>query len=177
MLHANRSNSDSWIQSLWHTLMQDVINSKKMDVLNTFSAWLVQAVHAKTACSHVTLHKPNSNAVSARELFKRWRLGKSCSLQWKNLFLVLGFRFFVSDVISGILLGHFGPNRLYFNKMWGLMKRSFTWNRFPIKIYDWFLACFICGVKLFEIHQFHNLALHYFIKHIYPCQLPIYNVK
>ena len=28
--------------------------------------------------------------------------------------------------------------------------RSFTWNRFPIKICDWFLAYFTCGAKLLE---------------------------
>ena len=30
------------------------------------------------------------------------------------------------------------------------MMRSFTWNRFPIKIFDWFLASFTCGTKLLE---------------------------
>jgi len=30
------------------------------------------------------------------------------------------------------------------------MMRSVTWNRFPIKNCDWFLASFTCGVKLLE---------------------------
>ena len=30
------------------------------------------------------------------------------------------------------------------------MMRSFTWNQSPIKICDWFLAYFTCGVKLLE---------------------------
>jgi len=33
------------------------------------------------------------------------------------------------------------------------MMRSFTWNRFPIKIFDWFLAYFTCGLKLLEVYQ------------------------
>jgi len=36
------------------------------------------------------------------------RLGTSSSLQLRKFF-VYGFRFFVSDVISGVLLGLFGP--------------------------------------------------------------------
>jgi len=37
------------------------------------------------------------------------RRGKSSSLHLKKIFLLRGCRFFVSDVISGGLLGHFGP--------------------------------------------------------------------
>jgi len=55
---------------------------------------------------HVALHKNLSGPVSATGLVKR--CGKSCSLHAKN-FLVRGCGFFVSDVISGGLLGHFGP--------------------------------------------------------------------
>ena len=37
------------------------------------------------------------------------RRGKSSSLHLKKIFLLEGCRFFVSDVISGGLLGHLGP--------------------------------------------------------------------
>jgi len=37
------------------------------------------------------------------------RLGKSSSLHSKKIFLLGGCGFFVSDVISGGLLGHLGP--------------------------------------------------------------------
>jgi len=42
------------------------------------------------------------------------RLGKSCRevFAMKKNFLVGGFGFFVSDVTSGGLLGHFGPLHL-----------------------------------------------------------------
>jgi len=33
-------------------------------------------------------------------------------------------------------------SRYHLNKMIGLMMRGVTWNGFPIKICDWFLACF-----------------------------------
>ena len=39
------------------------------------------------------------------------RRGKSSSLHSKKNFLLGGFVFFVSDVISGGLLGHLGPGR------------------------------------------------------------------
>ena len=41
------------------------------------------------------------------EVFKR--RGKSSSLHSKKIFLLGGCGFFVSDVISGGLLGHLGP--------------------------------------------------------------------
>jgi len=34
--------------------------------LNTFSAWFIQVVCAKTACLHMALCKPNSGAVITR---------------------------------------------------------------------------------------------------------------
>jgi len=37
------------------------------------------------------------------------RRGKSSSLHWKKIFFAWGCGFFVSDVISGGLLGHLGP--------------------------------------------------------------------
>jgi len=40
------------------------------------------------------------------------RLGKSCSLHLKKNVLVGGYGFFVSDVISGKLLGHLGQLHL-----------------------------------------------------------------
>jgi len=45
----------------------------------------------------------------------------------------------------------FQIDRFYLNKIIGLTMRSDTWNRFPIKICDWFLAYFTCGVKLLEL--------------------------
>jgi len=41
------------------------------------------------------------------------RLGKCCSLHSKNNFLVGGWQFFVSDVISGGILGHLDPLHLF----------------------------------------------------------------
>jgi len=46
-----------------------MIITKQM--LNIFSARLIQAVCAKTACSHMSLCEHNSSTKSARELFKR----------------------------------------------------------------------------------------------------------
>jgi len=49
-------------------------------MLNTFGARLIQAVRAKTACSHMALHEHNSGIVSGRAVQTLRRLSKSCSL-------------------------------------------------------------------------------------------------
>jgi len=62
----------------------------------------------KTACLHVALCRHNSGAESARELFKSSKDLPSVMVCNEKKFLVLGFGFFVSDIIIGVLLGHFG---------------------------------------------------------------------
>ena len=77
--------------------------------INTFHARLIQAFRVKTACSHVALHEHNSGVESPRELFKGSKDSASLVVCNDKKFSVLGFGFFVSDVIRGGLLGHFGP--------------------------------------------------------------------
>jgi len=80
--------------------------------INTFSAGLIQAVHVKTAYSHMVLCKPNSSTVSARELFKCSKdLASLVVCNDKKIFLVLGFRFFV-----GILFVNFVLDTHFLNK-------------------------------------------------------------
>jgi len=55
------------------------------------------------------LHKCNSIAVSARELFKCSKYSASLVVCNEKNFLLGGCRFFVSDVISEGLLRHLGP--------------------------------------------------------------------
>jgi len=81
-----------------------ILTTSGVIALNTFVAGLNQAVHAKTAGSHVALREHNSGAESCRELFKgskdlashsaKTRLSKSSSLHSKK-FLVGRCRFFV----------------------------------------------------------------------------------
>jgi len=80
--------------------------------INTFHARLIQAFRVKTACSHVALHEHNSGVESPRELFKGSKDSASLVVCNDKKFSVLGFGFFVSDVIRGGLLGHFGPLHL-----------------------------------------------------------------
>jgi len=61
----------------------------------------------KNAKTHVALH---GNISAPGQSVKRH--GKSSSLHLKKIFLLWGCRFFVSDVISGGLLGYLGPLRL-----------------------------------------------------------------
>jgi len=70
---------------------------------------LIQVVHAKTAGLHVAFHGNFSGSVCATDPQKLKRLGKSCSLHSKTMFLVGGCGFFVSDVRSGGLLQHLDP--------------------------------------------------------------------
>ena len=55
------------------------------------------------------LGRHNSGAESTRELFKRSKDSASLVVCNAKNFLVLGFGFFVSDIISGVLLDHFEP--------------------------------------------------------------------
>jgi len=76
---------------------------------------LIHAVRAKTAGSHVALRENFSGLVSATDAVKR--LGKSYICTWKKTFGgVCGF--YMSDVISGGLLGHLGPLHLALGPNW-----------------------------------------------------------
>jgi len=60
----------------------------------------------KTGFSHVSLHEHNSGTKSARELFKLSKDSGSLRVtNEKKIVLVSDFEFFVSDIISGVLLG------------------------------------------------------------------------
>jgi len=75
---------------------------------NTFVARLIQAVHMESPGSHVSLHGHNSGAECARELFKHAKDLASLRVRNETKFSVVGFKFFVSDIISAVLLGLFG---------------------------------------------------------------------
>jgi len=71
----------------------------------------IQAVHTKTTRSHMALHRNISGAVNTRNLFKGSKdLARLVVCSEKKF--VSDCRFFVCDVISGILLGHCGPLHL-----------------------------------------------------------------
>jgi len=58
-------------------------------------------------CIGITL--PTIAVESCSNLQKIWQV---FPFAMKQTFLVLGFRFFVSDIISGVVLGLFGPLHL-----------------------------------------------------------------
>ena len=67
---------------------------------------------AKTTRLYVALRERNSGAKIGRELFKGSKDLASLLVCTQKNFLVRGWGFFVSDVISGGLLGHLGPLNL-----------------------------------------------------------------
>jgi len=71
-----------------------------MLILNTSAARLIQVVRNKTDGLHVALYRNFSSTVSATDLVKVSRLGKSCSLHSKKYFLVEECGFFANYVIS-----------------------------------------------------------------------------
>jgi len=74
---------------------------------------LIQAVHKKTAGSHVALRGNISAPVSVTNLVEVSKDVASLAVcTRKKFFLVGGCRFFVSDVISGGLFGHLGQLHL-----------------------------------------------------------------
>jgi len=80
--------------------------------VNTFAANLNHAVCTKTAGPHIALHKHNSGDESGRELFKCSKDLASLVVCTQKKFLGGDCKFFVSDIISGGLLGHLGPLHL-----------------------------------------------------------------
>jgi len=64
-----------------------------------FGAGLIHEVCAKTGCSHVSLHGRNSGAESARELFTHSASLWVCIVCNEKKIYVLGFRFFVSNIM------------------------------------------------------------------------------
>ena len=105
LLHLDSSNSRFLHFYIW---IQATPGSSKV-ILNTFTAGLNQTVCTKTTRLHVVLHARNLGVESSRELFKGSKDVTSLLVcTWKK-FLVEGYGFFVSDVISGGLLGQHGP--------------------------------------------------------------------
>jgi len=67
---------------------------------------------ANTTELHVALHNCNSGAESSGELFKGFNDAASLLVCTQKKFFGWGCRFFVSNIISGGLLGHFRPLHL-----------------------------------------------------------------
>jgi len=81
-------------------------------LLTPFAASLNLVVRVKIAGLHVALCRHNSGTISSRELFKCSKGLASLVVCNEKIFWVLAFGFFVSDIISGGLLGHLGPLHL-----------------------------------------------------------------
>jgi len=79
-----------------------------LSALNTFASGLIQAVRVKTAGSHMVLHENFSSSVSATDSAKSSKDSTSLAVCTRKKFLVGSCGFFVSDVISGGILGHLG---------------------------------------------------------------------
>jgi len=80
--------------------------------INTFASGLIQAVCVKTAVLHVALRGNFSSPVSATDPFKSSKDSESLIVRTQKKLFGWGCGFFVSDVISGRLLGHLGPLHL-----------------------------------------------------------------
>jgi len=76
----------------------NTLTSRLIQVVCKKNSWITRGF-AREYLYSCTGYRPDRNVK---------RRGKSCSLHSK-IFFPLGCRFFVSDVISGGLLGHLGP--------------------------------------------------------------------
>jgi len=77
--------------------------------IKTFAARLIKAVCEKTAASHVALRGNFSSLVCSTNPVKVSKDTASHLVCTRKKFLLGEWVFFVSDVISGGLLGHLGP--------------------------------------------------------------------
>jgi len=77
----------------------------------TLESQLVSTIFAKKNGSfRLPYQRPSSSADCTRELFNGSNGSASLvDCTWKKIFSLEGCRFFVTDVISGGLLGHLGP--------------------------------------------------------------------
>jgi len=80
--------------------------------INTLAPGLIQAIRKKTAGSHVALRGNISAPVRVMDLVKVLKNAASLVVCTRKKFLVGGCKFFVIDVISGGLFGHFGQLHL-----------------------------------------------------------------
>jgi len=83
--------------------------------LNVSTLWHLAGFEdsrVKTTRSHVALRARNLGAESGRELFKGSKDTTSLIVCTRKKFFWFGVGFFVSDVISGGILGHLGPLHL-----------------------------------------------------------------
>jgi len=95
-------------------LFYDILSYFK-SVFPHFTLWCLAGFGdfgKKTTGSHVALDVHNLVAESGRELFKGSKDTASLVVHTQKIFFGWGCRFFVSDVISGGLLGHLGPLHL-----------------------------------------------------------------
>ena len=76
--------------------------------INTLMSGLIQAVRKKTADSHVALRGNISVPVRVTDLVEVSKDAASLVVCTEKKFFAWGCGFFVSDVISGGLLGHLG---------------------------------------------------------------------
>jgi len=79
---------------------------------NTFTPRLIQAVRAKTLGSHVALRRKFFGPVSATDPFKSLKDSASLVACTRTKIFWLGMQIFLSNFISGGLLGHLGPLHL-----------------------------------------------------------------
>jgi len=96
-----------WAANCWHGLLSTFICDSKMLTL-----WCLVGCgdsNTKTTVLHAALCARNLGAESGREMFKGLKDAASSVVHTRKNFLVRGCGFFVSDVISGGLLGHLGP--------------------------------------------------------------------
>ena len=91
--------------------MSNFTNRKTVvpEQLNTFRAGWFRRFLQKKSSFRLPYQRPSSSADCARELFNGSNGSASLVDCTRKKFLLGGCRFFVSDVISGGILGHLGP--------------------------------------------------------------------
>jgi len=98
--------------------------------INIFASRLIKAVHAKTAGLHMVLRGNFSGPISATDPVKSSIDSSSLVVCTQKKIFGWGCGFFLSDVISGRLLGHLGPLRLALgpNHQMVVFRWSFYWK-------------------------------------------------
>ena len=102
-------NLQIFVWKLWREVFSGFNILSPCLVFNTLMSSLNQTVRDKTNGAHVILRGNFSGPVSTTDLVKSSKGSASLVVYTRKKILVGGLRIFVSDVISGGLLGHLGP--------------------------------------------------------------------
>ena len=105
-------------------------------LFNTLAPGWIQGFSEKNAWTHLALHRNISAPVRVTDLVKASKDMASLLVYTRKKFFAWGCRFFMSDIISGRLLGHRGPLCLALGANWSISLKFLLETKLQSKSFD-----------------------------------------